>query len=508
MLSKVKSCGLLGIDGYIVEVETDITNGMPGFEIVGLPDSAIRESKERVRSAVKNSGMEFPLKRITINLAPANTKKEGAGFDLPIAISILHATDQFACLDIDQYIFIGELSLNGEIRPVSGILPMAICAYKSGINKIIVSTENAEEAAVVRDLDVYPATYLSDIIGHFNGVRPIERYIKDVDQLFEIGSFGEDDFCDVKGQYNVKRALEVAAAGGHNCLMIGSPGSGKTMIAKRLPSILPKMTFEEALEVTKVYSVAGLLPSKTSLVTTRPFRTPHHSISNISLVGGGRIPKPGEISLAHYGVLFLDELLEFQKDALEVMRQPLEDGSVTISRVNATLTYPARCMLVASLNPCKCGYYPSEECTCNPHQVKQYLSKLSGPLLDRLDIHIEVSPVKYKDLEKEEEGEKSDTIRDRVNQARQIQLERYKNLGIFCNSQLSARQISQFCKLGKDEKELLKGAFEKLGLSARAHNRILKLARTIADLEDSEKIAVNHLAEAIQYRSLDRKFWG
>lgn len=507
MLSKVKSCGLLGIDGYIVEVETDISNGMPGFEIVGLPDSAIRESKERVRSAIKNSGLEFPLKRITVNLAPANTKKEGAGFDLPIAVSILHATEQFRCADLNEYIFIGELSLNGEIKPVSGMLPMAITANKEGIKKIILSVENAEEAAVVQGLDVYPAAFLSDVIGHLNGERPIQAYFKDIGELFEGYSIYDEDFADVKGQHNVKRALEVAAAGGHNALMIGSPGSGKTMIARRLPTILPRMSFDEALEVTKVYSVAGLLPSKTSLITSRPFRTPHHSISNVSLVGGGRIPKPGEISLAHYGVLFLDELLEFQKDALEVMRQPLEDGVVTISRVNATLTYPARCMLVASLNPCKCGYYPSEECTCNPSQVKQYLNKLSGPLLDRIDIHVEVSPVKYKDLEKEELGESSEKIRDRVNKARQIQLERYKNLGIFCNSQMGPKYIAKFCKLGQEEKDILKGAFEKLGLSARAHNRILKLARTIADLEESENIKSPHLAEAIQYRSLDRKFW-
>lgn len=472
-----------------------------------MPDSAIRESKERVRAAIKNSCFEFPVKKITVNLAPADTKKEGAGFDLPIAISILSATEQFVCKQIDEYIFIGELSLNGEIKSVSGILPMAISAYKSGIKKIILSVENAEEAAVIRGLEVYPARYLSDVIGHLNGERSIEYLGKDIESLFENNNEYIDDFADVKGQYNVKRALEVAAAGGHNCLMIGSPGSGKTMIAKRLPTILPRMTFDEALEVTKIYSVAGLLPFKKSLVTSRPFRTPHHSISNVSLVGGGRIPKPGEISLAHYGVLFLDELLEFQKDALEVMRQPLEDGVVTISRVNATLTYPARCMLVASLNPCKCGYYPSEECTCNPHQVKKYLSKLSGPLLDRIDIQVEVSPVKYKDLEKEGDGEKSEAIRERVNKARRIQLERYKNLGIFCNSQLSARQITMFCKLGKEEKELLKGAFDKLGLSARAHNRILKLARTIADLEESERICVNYLAEAIQYRSLDRKFW-
>lgn len=507
MLSKIKSCGLQGIDGYIVEVETDICNGIPGFEIVGLPDSAIRESKERVRAAIKNSGFEFPLKRITVNLAPANTKKEGAGFDLPIAVSIIKATDQLVCKEIDEYIFIGELSLNGEIKPVSGILSMTISAYKSGFKKLIIAAENAEEAAVVQGIDVYPVTYLCDVIGHLCGEKVIEPYYKDIERLFDIGDLYEDDFSDVKGQYNIKRALEVAASGGHNVVMIGSPGSGKTMIAKRLPTILPKMTFNEALEVTKVYSVAGLLPSNTSLITSRPFRTPHHNVSSTALVGGGRIPKPGEISLAHYGVLFLDELLEFHKDALEVMRQPLEDGLVTISRVNATLTYPARCMLIASLNPCKCGYYPSDECNCNPHQVKQYLSKLSGPLLDRIDIHVEVSPVKYKDLEKEEVCENSNNIRERVNKARQIQLERYKNLGIFCNSQLSTKQISMFCKLEKEEKELLRGAFEKLGLSARAYTRILKLARTIADLEGSEKIAVNHLAEAIQYRSLDRKFW-
>lgn len=507
MLSKVKSCGLLGIDGYIVEVETDISSTMPSFDIVGLPDNAIRESKERVRSAIRNSGLEFPLRRITINLAPANTKKEGAGFDLSIAVSILHATGQIECYDIEDYAFIGELSLNGEIKPVSGILPMTISAYKSGIKKVILSNENAEEAAVVQGIEIYPMQYLTDVVGFLNGEIKAMPYFKNIDELFEINYFHDEDFSDVKGQYNVKRALEVAASGGHNVVMIGSAGSGKTMIAKRLPTILPKMTFEEALEVTKIYSVAGLLPLKQSLITTRPFRSPHHSTSDIALIGGGRIPKPGEISLAHYGVLFLDEILEFQRNVIEVMRQPLEDGVVTISRVNATLSYPARCMLIASLNPCKCGHYPSDECTCNPQEVKQYLKKLSTPLLDRIDIHIEVAPVNYKDLEKTEASETSEQIRERVNKARKIQLERYKNLGIFSNAQLSSKQITQFCKLGQQEKELLKGAFEKLGLSARAYSRILKVARTIADLEGEEDIKVSHLAEAIQYRSLDRKFW-
>jgi magnesium chelatase family protein len=509
MLSKIKSCGLVGIDGYIVEVETDISSGIPTFDIVGLGDIAVKESKERVRSAIKNTGLEFPIRRITINLAPANQKKEGSAFDLPIALGILTATGQIANDYLDKYLFIGELSLDGDVNPVNGILSMAICAMYAGVENLVLPAANADEAAVVKGLNVLPIKNIAEIINHLNGEKQINRHYIDIDAIFNKNTEHELDFADVKGQENVKRALVVAASGAHNCIMIGSPGSGKTMIAKRLPSILPSMTFEEALEVTKIHSIAGLLPPKTSLLTNRPFRSPHHTISNISLIGGGRIPKPGEISLAHYGVLFLDEVPEFGKDALEVLRQPLEDGMVTISRVNASLTYPAKATLIAAANPCKCGNFldPSKQCNCTPKQIQQYLGKLSGPLLDRIDIHIEVASVKYKDLESTREEEKSSVLRERVNKARRVQLDRYKGLKIYSNSQLQPAMINKFCKLDDKGKELLKSAFERLGLSARAHSRILKVARTIADMEGSEEIKINHLAEAIQYRSLDRKFW-
>ncbi len=509
MLAKIKSCGLIGIDGYIVEVETDISNGIPGFDIVGLGDAAVKESKERVRAAIKNSGLQFPVRKITVNLAPANIKKEGSAFDLSIALGILAATEQLDNNSLHNYMFIGELSLDGEIKPVNGVLPMAICALQEGVKNLVLPVENAEEAAVVKGLNVFPAKYVSDVISHLNGEKELHKHIVDIDGLFSYDIGHELDFSDVRGQENVKRALEVAASGGHNCIMIGSPGSGKTMIAKRLPTILPSLTFEEALEVTKIHSIAGLLPPKTSLVTTRPFRSPHHTISDISLIGGGKYPKPGEISLAHYGVLFLDEVPEFGKDALEVLRQPLEDGYVTISRVNASLTYPSKTMLICAANPCKCGNFlePSKQCNCSPKQIQQYLGKLSGPLLDRIDIHIEVAGVRYKDLESSKEEEKSAAIRERVNIARGIQLQRYEGLKIYSNSQLTPSLINKFCKLDETGRELLKNAFENLGLSARAHNRILKVARTIADMEESLDIKPYHLAEAIQYRSLDRKFW-
>ncbi len=509
MLSKIKSCGLAGIDGYIIEVETDISNGIPAFDIVGLADMAVKESKERVRAAIKNTELDFPVRRITINLAPANTKKEGSSFDLPIALGILTATEQIYNKSLDKYMFIGELSLDGEVKPVNGVLPMAICALNEKIENLVLPVANADEAAVVKGLNVLPIKNLHEIINHLNGEKKIEKHVIDLDGIFKYGAEHELDFSDVKGQENVKRALEVAASGAHNCIMIGSPGSGKTMIAKRLPTILPEMTFEEALEVTKIHSIAGILPTKTSLITTRPFRSPHHTISDIGLVGGGKYPKPGEISLSHYGVLFLDEVPEFSKEALEVLRQPLEDGSVTISRVNASLTYPAETTLICAANPCKCGNYldPSKQCNCTPKQIQQYMGRLSGPLLDRIDIHIEVASVKYKELESTKSAESSAVIRERVNKARKIQLERYKGYKIYSNSQLSPSLINKFCKIDDKGKELLRTAFDKLGLSARAHNRILKVSRTIADMEGSEEIKMNHLAEAIQYRSLDRKFW-
>jgi len=507
MLSKVKSFGLMGIDGYVVVVETDISNGIPSFDMVGLGDTAVKESKERVRSAIKNAGLEFPIKRITVNLAPADKKKEGSAFDLPIALGILIATEQISNRDIGNYAFMGELSLDGEIKPVKGMLPMVISARENGIDNIIVPIENADEAAVVNGINVLPAKNILDVVNHLNGVCKLSIHTIDINELFETNIEYAVDFADVKGQENVKRALEVAASGGHNCVMLGSPGCGKTMIAKRLPTILPSMTFEEALEVTKIHSIAGVLSDKVSLITQRPFRSPHHTISNVSLIGGGKYPKPGEISLAHFGVLFLDELPEFDKNALEVLRQPLEDGTVTISRINATFTYPARTTLICAANPCKCGNYldDTKECTCTPKQIQQYLGKLSGPLLDRIDIHIEVPSVKFKDLESREEGEKSHVIRERVNTTRKIQQERYKGLNIYSNSELTPMLIKKYCKLDDKCREILKSAFETLGLSARAHNRILKVARTIADMDKSDKILKEHLLEAIQYRSLDRK---
>ena len=509
MFSKLKSCGLLGIDGFTVEVEADISNGIPVFDIVGLADAAIRESKERVRSAVKNSGLDFPVRRITMNLAPANLKKVGSSFDLAIALSILAATGQVQSIMLDKYMFIGELSLDGEIRPVNGVLPIAVCALQSGIEYLVLPEANAQEAAVVKGLNILPVKTLTEAVRHFNGEAKLECFHNGAENIFESRIQHLEDFADVKGQENVKRALEVAASGAHNCFLIGAPGCGKTMLARRMPTILPEMIFDEALEVTKIHSIAGTLPAGTALMTSRPFRSPHHTISDIGLVGGGAIPKPGEISLAHYGVLFLDELPEFSKKSLEVLRQPLEDGIITISRINACLTYPAKTTLICAANPCKCGKFldPSGQCACTPKQVQQYLGKLSGPLLDRMDIHIEVASVKYKELDNIKEGDTSEAIRKRVDKARKIQLERYKEIKIYSNSQLQPAMLGKFCKLDDKGREILKNAFEKLGLSARAHSRILKVSRTIADMDGSDNIKPVHLAEAIQYRSLDRKIW-
>lgn len=507
MLSKIKSLGLMGIDGYVVLVETDIANGIPSFDMVGLGDTAVKESKERVRAAIKNSGFDFHINRITVNLAPADKKKEGSAFDLPIALGILTATRQIKEDGIKNSAFLGELSLGGEINPVRGILPMTITAKENGIKNIFLPVENADEAAIVSGINIYPAKSIREVANHLNGIKNLKRHVVDRDNFFKNTIPYDVDFSDVKGQEMVKRALEVAASGGHNCLMIGSPGCGKTMIARRLPTILPYMTFEEALEVTKIHSIAGILTENTSLVTQRPFRSPHYTISSASIIGGGRIPKPGEISLAHFGVLFLDELPEFNKSTLEVLRQPLEDGTVTISRINATLTYPARTTLICAANPCKCGNYldPSKECTCTPRQIQQYLGKISGPLLDRIDLHIEVSSIKYKDLDSKGKSEKSKDIRKRVNRTRKIQQERYKDLDIYSNAELSPSLIKKYCDLDNGCKNILENAYEKLGLSARAHGRILKVARTIADMEESKDIGSNHLLEAIQYRSLDRK---
>lgn len=509
-LAKVNSMGLSGIDGYIVTVEVDISNGLPAFDIVGLPDASVKESRERVKAAIKNTNFLCPVKRITVNLAPADRKKEGPLYDLPITIAILSASEQITQDATEGCAFIGELSLDGTLRGVSGILPMVISARDSGIKTVFLPVDNANEAAIVDGIDVIAAETLTDIVKHLNGEEELKPVFIDIDEIFSKKVEYSIDFSDVKGQRSVKRAVEVAVAGGHNIIMIGSPGSGKSMIAKRIPTILPPLTFEESLETTKIHSVSGILESNTALVTARPFRSPHHTISAIGLIGGGSMPKPGEISLAHNGVLFLDELPEFQRVALEVMRQPLEDGYVNISRINASYTYPANVLLVASMNPCKCGYFgdPNHECTCTPVQIQKYMGRISGPLMDRIDIHIDVPAVSYADMSSNAEEEKSEDIKKRVEKARKIQQERYKDEGIFTNSQLSSSQIRKYCRITPDIDMILKAAFSNLGLSARAHDRILKVARTIADLEGEEDITMNDVAEAIQYRSLDRRYWG
>lgn len=512
MLSRIYSRGLSGIDGFPVSVETDISNGMPAFDIVGLPDAAVKEAKERIRSAVKNTGFRFPAKHIVINLAPASQRKEGSGYDLPMALSILTATEQVYAGEpdyTDKCVFFGELSLNGAVNRINGILPMVISAYKQGFTDMFVPAENADEAAVIEGVNVYPVRSLKELCDHFSDIKKIQPHTIDLNEYFTQNVLSVLDFCDVKGQENVKRALEIAAAGNHNVLLIGSPGTGKTMLAQRMPSILPDLTFDESLEVTKVHSIAGFLSSDEPLILKRPFRSPHHTVSAIGLSGGGTIPKPGELSLAHNGILFLDELPEFHRSTLEILRQPLEDGIVTISRVNATLTYPCNIMLIASMNPCKCGYLGDtrRQCTCTPRQINQYRSRISGPLLDRIDIQVEVPNIEYDDLSSTEKIETSSEIKKRVNRARRVQLERYKEHSIYSNSQLDAGLLQKYCPLGEEENAILKAAFDNLGLSARAHSRILKVARTIADLENSENINSEHIAEAIQYRSLDRKYF-
>lgn len=507
MFAKAKSLGIFGMDSFSVVVEADLSSGLPRFDIVGLPDAAVKESRERVRASLKNCRFEFPVSRITVNIAPADVKKEGPVYDLPIAVAILKATGQLKA-DIREYAFVGELSLDGEIRGCNGILPMLLKAREEHIGAVFIPFENRSEASVVNGIDVYPVKNIPEILMHLSGERFIEPCYKNIENLK--AEYELLDFEDVKGQKNAKRALEIAAAGGHNCIMIGPPGTGKSMLAKRIPSILPDMTFDEQLETTKLYSIAGELKNGIQLIAKRPFRSPHHTISPQGFAGGGHNLRPGELSLAHNGVLFMDEFPEFDRRAKEALRQPLEDGKITITRTAGSVSYPSNLMVMAAMNPCPCGYYghPSRECTCTEAARKRYRDRVSGPVLDRIDIHIEVEPVDYEKLSSRCKEESSAEMKKRVERARAVQRKRFEGTDISCNAKMSPKFTKECCVLTQEASALLKISFDKLGMSARAYDKILRIARTIADLEESESIELAHVAEAIQYRSLDRKYWG
>lgn len=510
MLAKIFSAVLYGVEAHRIEVEIDLSQGLPLLSIVGLPDLAVKESKDRLRAAIKNTGFHFPVKKITVNLAPADLKKEGSAFDLPMALGILAAEGVIEDDRLKKYLIAGELSLDGRVKAIKGALPIAILAKKMEMEGVVLPAKNSAEAAVVSGIKVFGMETLPQVVEFFNSRQVIPPTVVDIPRRFSALPSDKDDYSEVKGQAHAKRALEIAAAGGHNLLMVGPPGSGKTMLAKRFPSILPDMVFEESLEATQVHSVVGLLSTDHPLLIVRPFRAPHHTISDAGLIGGGQIPRPGEVSLAHNGVLFLDELPEFKRNVLEVLRQPLEEGKVTISRASASLTYPARFMLVAAMNPCPCGYFtdPQRNCVCTPMAIQRYRARVSGPLLDRIDLHIEVPAVPFRELTIDTKDESSEKIQKRVQVARAFQAARYKKGGIRCNAQLRPRQLKRFCQIDKPARKLVELAMERLGLSARAYNRILKVSRTIADLEQREQITSADISEAVQYRSLDRKLAG